>query len=65
MLKNSKAKAVIYPVENYVGNFYFSYTKNPLTNDNDIWVGYHIGQENYPLNDLSFLEIILKMEKVC
>jgi len=54
VLKNSKAKAVIYPVENYVGNFYFSYTKNPLTNDNDIWVGYHIGQENYPLNDLSF-----------
>ncbi|MDA9469889.1 ATP-binding protein [Enterococcus sp. 5H] len=55
-LRNTKAKEVIFPVNQVVGNFYFTYTKNPLTNDDDIWVGYHLGRQNYPLNDLSFFK---------
>ncbi|OTN83961.1 hypothetical protein A5819_003511 [Enterococcus sp. 7E2_DIV0204] len=52
--RQTKSKVVRFPVENYVGNFYFSYTKNPITQDNDVWVGYHLSKQNYPLNDLKF-----------
>lgn len=51
---NKKNKQVIFPVDQYIKNFFFTYTENPLTGDNDVWVGYHLGKQNYPLNDLSF-----------
>lgn len=54
--RQTKRKTVRFPVENYVGNFYFSYTRNPITQDNDVWVGYHLSKQNYPLNDLKFFK---------
>lgn len=62
-LRDTKVENVIYPVNQVVGNFYFSYTKNPLTGDDDVWVGYHLGKQNYPLNDLSFFSSYIEEGK--
>jgi type IV secretory pathway VirB4 component len=59
-LRSTRTKAVIFPVTQVVRNFYFSYTKSPLTDDNDIWVGYHLGKQDYPLNDLSFFKTYIE-----
>lgn len=48
-VKSTKAKIATFPIHDYYKNFIF-------TEDNEVWVGYRLERQTFPLNDLEFFE---------
>ncbi|MFS7492715.1 hypothetical protein AB6905_17275, partial [Carnobacterium maltaromaticum] len=53
-VKQTKSKKAEFPIKEYTKNFIF--TEPTMLSDGEVYVGYHIGRQTYPLNDYAFFE---------
>lgn len=53
-VKQTKSKKAEFPIKEYTKNFIF--TESTMLSDGEVYVGYHIGRQTYPLNDYTFFE---------